>query len=700
VGLAAELKGRREEPNMFAAVAAEVQDLTRTSTTTKSTTTKSTTVTFTTSTLTSTTMACHAGPRCAANCTLNNGPCAKTHWDPARYGTAANFREKERGQRCSECCCMSLDEAAPEIRAAADATLLCQGPGACGGPHGMKRWDESPMELADQTGDFLTGLRGVGREVYEKVRDTWLSDPPVFHGTPVTLHDIRDFATETLRSDPFGTGDEVPFVNLAERGDKQVLAITQRQLAFVTVNALMGNSIEGGDGLTKHLKLCTGAGPTEEAKTTTTRPRTTSDPEEKSNMEDFVSGEVWGLLNRARNSTIVLRKLQQRRLQAPTRQLHDSSHHYSDIVFSLLSLLAVLSRELAGGKAGTFLIAARPSGFSDAWRSKLGTTLGDPAVCMKVAGQKQCETPDFMSGGVPFQAMTDIAGGAIGGGASLCKTAMSQDESLVQFYSDVLALAFFAQSHSGMLGVPMTILGARRYLNDLTGETGLGAPHYGSCGNIAQKDWLNQDIPTKSASVRLGERHVEVAASAFVAVASLSTDAFAGGSCSQGDLINNNCDKQRRHLDEDIARWYQAYEPTMYHDSVREAIRAIVKRVGTGPWGAGVWHGDSQQYFLATWIAMSLVAGGSLGFDYYIYDNFCENSGNQCFVLGTSTFCHDCIAGGMGAHYGVNPGRCGYENIWGMIGKAKGKPASALYNALKNAPGPPTQLFDGIKTVR
>ena len=38
------------------------------------------------------------------------------------------------------------------------------------------------------------------------------------------------------------------------------------------------------------------------------------------------------------------------------------------------------------GKAGTFLIAARPSGFSDAWRSKLGATLGGPAVCMKVGG--------------------------------------------------------------------------------------------------------------------------------------------------------------------------------------------------------------------------------------------------------------------------------------------------------------------------
>merc|ERR1712190_428726 len=108
-----------------------------------------------------------------------------------------------------------------------------------------------------------------------------------------------------------------------------------------------------------------------------------------------------------------------------------------------------------------------------------------------------CGLEDFMSGGTPSQALTDIAGGVVGGGALLCDVADSQDESLVQFYSEVLAFAFFTSTKnnpsdtaSSMLPVPFALLGARRYLRDITGQSS----NSGTCGQIVQKDWLNEEI--------------------------------------------------------------------------------------------------------------------------------------------------------------------------------------------------------------
>jgi len=589
------------------------------------------------------------------------------------------------------------DAAQPRVEA-----LLCSGPSACGPREGLRRWRVSPPALAKKVGD-LSKLPGVGRATYAAVRDRWLAAPPLFGGSPVMLKEIASFAAEVLSNDPFGTGDEVPYVDLGPASMGKVVAITQRQLAFLVANVLMNNTVDGGDGLSAALVRCTGLqldytttsttttmAPTSTSTTTMSATRTTTTTTHTNHtqqggmdgfMGDWLGHILWPNGGQADGGEeIEVRKLASSETVGAT-----------DIVHSLLSLLAVLARELADGRPGTMLIAASPGDYSDAWRAKLDSPLLPPEPCMKVPGWKDtCETPDFMSGGVKFQAVTDIAGGVVGGGASLCTHANSQDESLVQFYSEVLALAFFVPGwRGGMLSVPMTVLGARRYVNDLTGES-----MYGSCGTLPDVNWLNANIPTATTGVPLQGRQVTVAASAFVAVASLSTDSVVVGKCSVDDLVNNNCDAQRRHLDDDIARWYQAYEPTMYHGSVQDAVRGVIRRIGTGPWGAGLWHGDSQQYFLATWLATALISGGKVGLDYYIYDKFCENGGNQCFVLGSSAGCAGCIAQGGNL---VNPGRCGTENIWGVIGRLKGKPASVLYNALKDAPGPPVQLFDGLK---
>merc|ERR1712113_1116729 len=149
---------------------------------------------------------------------------------------------------------------------------------------------------------------------------------------------------------------------------------------------------------------------------------------------------------------------------------------------------------------------------------------------------------------------------------------------------------------------------------------------------------------------------------------------------------------QRRHVDQDVSLWYQAYEATMYQEVLQPAFRSIIQRIGSGPWGAGVWWGDSQQYFLVIWLATSLLAGGDRLLDYYMYDHFCENPGNQCFVLGNQG-CATCIADSQ-ANTGIKASRCGFKSIHDMVDKFGGASAGTLYNALVSIARPPTQVFD------
>jgi len=422
--------------------------------------------------------------------------------------------------------------------------FMCSGFSECGMVR-MERWTTSPALLAGNVG-ALTSLPGVDVAVFSPVAQHWTASPPSFKGSPMPLSEVAAFIKDLLSSDPFAAGDSVPFVDFRPPGEGKVVAISQRQLAFLVANVLMGNTIPVGDGLTAAVKRCIA---------------------------------------------------------------HPGGKH--SFLYSLLSFLAVLSRELSSGAHGSMLVGATPRAANDSWRQRLASSsLAEPKICTHQGGPgatTDCGEPDFMSAGTPFQAVTDIAGGVVGGGAQLCDVADSQDESLVQFYSEVLAFSFFTAAGSSpaaensMLPVPFVLLGARRYVRDVSGESSQG----GSCGSIQQQDWLNEDITHGAVAANVDGRPATLAASAFVAVASACSGCLAGSSCDLTANVNNQCDMQRRHLDRDVSLWYQAYEPTMYATPVQEAFSRVIRRIGTGPWGAGVWYGDSQQYFLAVWLATS-----------------------------------------------------------------------------------------------
>ncbi|CAE7443953.1 unnamed protein product, partial [Symbiodinium microadriaticum] len=169
----------------------------------------------------------------------------------------------------------------------------------------------------------------------------------------------------------------------------------------------------------------------------------------------------------------------------------------SPLGFALITipLAALVWRNLPDG---TFLVGTTPGPVNNQWLQDLpARTMKPPTLCNhERLGAGTCGLSDFMAAGVPFQALTDIAGQDVGGGAQLCHVANSQDESLVIFYPEVLAFSIFV-GNSRMLPVPFSLLGARRYLNTIYGETGMGPPFQNLCGKVDDGSLLNEDILTQ-----------------------------------------------------------------------------------------------------------------------------------------------------------------------------------------------------------
>merc|ERR1712232_472019 len=370
---------------------------------------------------------------------------------------------------------------------------------------------------------------------------------------------------------------------------------------------------------------------------------------------------------------------------------------------SLLSLMAILARELDGrhvvhGGHGTYLIAMNPRDKNDELYDLLDKKiLKPPNICNKVQNKpSNCTIDEFNNGGTAFQALTNIAGMDVGGGGQLCHLAQSQDESLVQFYPETFALSFFSNK---MMPSPWTVLGARRYINDFSGQVKPREWNM-NCGRVLSENWLNNDIGQVTTVVEVapaeGQEKIkmEVYASGWTAVASGCSACGHGGSCSHSDLKNNKCDYQRRHMNSDLQRWYQAYSRNMYNTVVQDAFGKIVKSIATGPWGSGVWFGNSQMYFLTLWIATSLL-DSEPQLDYYVYDQFCENPGNQCFVLAKDQ-CLDCLS--TTSNKGLNTANCGTAGLHDMINQYKGRKVRDLFNPLQNLPAPSAgPVFDNIK---
>lgn len=221
------------------------------------------------------------------------------------------------------------------------------------------------------------------------------------------------------------------------------------------------------------------------------------------------------------------------------------------------------------------------------------------------------------------------------------------------YYPEVSALTFFL-SEAGPDGVygppqlrqPAWILGARRLRIGIDG----------TC-RFEHVFELDPSVPMTSdlVDVQVDGKDFKISRSKpFLAFMS-ENQGFLGWPESAGalGLARRNKEPRQRDIDpagkhsfeKQVRAWYRAVALTSYASEMQPVLKAVVGSLGVGPWGAGLWWGDSQLGFLASWIGHAIAAatwGQSLPLDYYLYSAFTENPGNQCLVHSAAN-CEACM---------------------------------------------------------
>ena len=260
---------------------------------------------------------------------------------------------------------------------------------------------------------------------------------------------------------------------------------------------------------------------------------------------------------------------------------------------------------------------------------------------------------DFMTGGASRlggQAIHDISAAFVGGHVGTCALGGGQDERLMVYMPEVAALAFFlsAAPDRPQLRAPVWVLGARMLMTGLDG----------------QGRFDDQLRPDRAAALTSDLQTVSVGAARYQVSASRPFLAFM--SPAQGFLGTPESEhgadvrlaRRNRHVlqrsveagswfgfERQVRAWYTGVAAASYHADVQGALRALVRSVGSGPWGAGLGWGDSQVSLLAAWIGQALAAqtdGRRLPLDVYLYATFTENPGNQCLLLPEAQ-CRECV---------------------------------------------------------
>ena len=123
---------------------------------------------------------------------------------------------------------------------------------------------------------------------------------------------------------------------------------------------------------------------------------------------------------------------------------------------------------------------------------------------------------------------------------------------------------------------------------------------------------------------------------------------------------------------------------------MKETMKKMIRRIGTFNWGAGVWWGDAEAYFLYVWLGTSMLENVTL--DYYLYASSCENSGVQCGMLSGD----DCTGCYARTAWDANPFQesCSNKGINGVYDAVKTKSAQELYEQLLGVLNSEGHLFD------
>mmetsp|Transcript_10903 Transcript_10903/g.19434 ORF Transcript_10903/g.19434 Transcript_10903/m.19434 type:complete len:609 (+) Transcript_10903:33-1859(+) len=266
---------------------------------------------------------------------------------------------------------------------------------------------------------------------------------------------------------------------------------------------------------------------------------------------------------------------------------------------------------------------------------------------------------DFMRDGnnLHGQAIVDITAAWIGGYV-LAQGGCGgfdggQDERLMTFMPEVMTLSFFLsarpspQSSAGVsLLVPAYVLGARKIFSGFDGTSRDAGPDFN-----AGKPKVYSAVPLKSDLLTItvnGHERLISQASPFLGFQSINQESGLANKVPTARLNQNpiQIDMDGEFgFPKQVAAWYNAVSLTSWHPDMHAILKKTVVAIGTGPWGSGVWWGNSQIFFLAMWMGQALSAsswGETLPLDYNIYSSFTENPSNQCLVHAKDA-CRACL---------------------------------------------------------
>ncbi|CAE8619850.1 unnamed protein product [Polarella glacialis] len=248
----------------------------------------------------------------------------------------------------------------------------------------------------------------------------------------------------------------------------------------------------------------------------------------------------------------------------------------------------------------------------------------------------------------------DIAGAQYGGGrgSSSGATFSTQDESTPAFYPETVSLAFNSQNRSiGTGATALIFLGVRRYFSGQSGShgydpDGLSRPlfnHGNPCGDLRLAKLIPPSrLLAESVVTTVGTAAGDLRVRMYQHSLGVLTSSC--GTCAGGNPPNT-ADKFRTAGETCLVQWEDgrsgcgaspaggwtywkdvwilvgALRSDLYPAPARQAFADIVQRVGTGPWGAGVWWGNTLQYFVVAWLATALLWSDQVGpqLDYYAY---------------------------------------------------------------------------------
>ncbi|MGL1933684.1 MAG: hypothetical protein OCD01_01620 [Fibrobacterales bacterium] len=324
------------------------------------------------------------------------------------------------------------------------------------------------------------------------------------------------------------------------------------------------------------------------------------------------------------------------------------------------------------------------------------------------------EGGSFQAMDIPGQTTVDIGGLHYGGGTECagCHVANTQDECLAVFYPETIGFSFFMNegpTNPGLIHITesMTFFGVRKYLHGLNGSNRFNA------GLCAYPQKPAEQMMEDSITIAFGDHNVTLYDHSMTFLASLNNIhgpdktwwsaerkacGVPGGHCAQNEydfcaIADAVCPGGSQNYTPpviDIGKWYGAFTPKAYHANIEGVVKKMIRRIGTFNWGAGVWWGDAEAYFLYIWLATSMLEDVTL--DYYIFASSCENSGVQCGMLSGDD-CNSCYdkTAWPGNPFGQS---CSQRGIGGLYNNVSDRSVKEVYDDMLHRVGVPGHFFD------